>query len=110
MRPRTAISLTASAILCLTLTSGAQGVTVICCYVTNRDITAPRTPPNTTRWGWSRGAKRMFDGASPVENDHPQVARLRSSRWSITPGSRYFVQVNHSTVLADLVEAALAIP
>ena len=49
----------------------------------------------------------MFEAASPVNGQPPRTQKLRRWGWTIPDGARYFAQINHSQILADLVRVFL---
>jgi hypothetical protein len=49
------------------------GVTVVSCFVTDRDIAAPRTLYGQADGGWTEGARLMFDLASQLPDDSELV-------------------------------------
>ena len=85
----------------------AEGVTVVSCYITDKDVQAPRALPAEPDPGWDDAARLMFEGASPVDPGSPIIRNLIRRGWTIPAGARLFAQANHSTVLAELLSAPL---
>ncbi|HEX2210656.1 MAG TPA: VWA domain-containing protein, partial [Longimicrobium sp.] len=83
------------------------GVTIVSCFVTDRDVTAPRTLFQAAQPGWSEGARLMFDLATPAGPENPFVHPLLRQGWTVPQGARLFVQVNHSEVLEEFVRGLL---
>jgi len=81
-----------------------EGVTVITCYVTDRDVVAPRLLRRTPEPSWPKEAKLMFDAASSIVEHDSFSQQLLRSGWIIEPDARLFLQVNHSELLADFVQ------
>ncbi|WP_327364383.1 VWA domain-containing protein [Streptomyces sp. NBC_01296] len=87
----------------------AQGVTIIACHLTDQDLTHPRTLHSAPGADWTHGATVMFNAASPLSLDQPFAARLCAAGWHIEEGARWFIQINHSTVISDFLETLLSI-
>ncbi|MFJ4526208.1 VWA domain-containing protein [Streptomyces sp. NPDC088810] len=87
----------------------AQGVTIIACHLTDQDLTHPHTLHSAPGADWTHGATVMFNAASPLSLDQPFAARLRAAGWHIEEGARWFIQINHSTVIYDFLETLLSI-
>lgn len=85
----------------------SQGVTVISCLVTDRDMQEPRVLPAKQDRHWTRNTRLMYKLASPVDGDSAQVRQLVDWGWTIPPKARSFAQVNHSEVLAEFLKATL---
>jgi nucleoside phosphorylase len=85
-----------------------DGVVIVSCFLTNKDIADPRVLPTKPAQGWPPGAKLMFEVASEID-EHSKIASfLRKKRWVVARGAHYFVQINHSSVLEEFIEAVLA--
>ncbi|NJP45392.1 VWA domain-containing protein [Actinacidiphila epipremni] len=82
----------------------AQGVTVVACHLTTRDLTRPRTLLAEPGRDWPAGAATMFAAASTLPGGHPLPARLRAAGWHVPAGARCFVQANHSALVGELLE------
>jgi len=85
------------------------GVTVVSCYVTDKDVAAPRTLYGHPLADWPREAQLMFDAASQVSDDSDFSNFLLRKGWSIYPDSKLFVQLNHTDVLNEFMDI-LALP
>ncbi len=83
------------------------GVTVISCFVTDEDIADPRTLLGTPLPTWPSGARLMFDAASELADDSDVARFLLQKGWTLHPGARLFVQLNHSTVLDEFMDTLL---
>lgn len=83
------------------------GVPIICCFVTNRDISHPWILRQKPRWQWSQAARLMFSMASSGEEWPEFIQSLIKSRFIAKPQSKFFIQINHTEHLRDFVEAVL---
>lgn len=83
------------------------GIPIICCFVTNRDISHPWMLRQKPRWRWSQAARLMFSMASSVEEWPEFTQSLIKSRFIAKPQSKFFIQINHTEHLRDFVEAVL---
>jgi hypothetical protein len=81
------------------------GVTIVSCFVTDQDIAEPRALVAARQPHWTAGAGLMFEIASTIDEQDPHARALLGHGWTIEPGARLFVQVNHSEVLAEFVRA-----
>lgn len=84
------------------------GITVISCFVTDQDIANPRVLFGTPEPQWSRGARLMFDMASPIEENSAFSNFLLRKNWTIKPNARLFVQVNHSVILEEFIRLVIS--
>jgi len=80
------------------------GVLVVSCSVTDRDVADPRTLYGEPLASWSDGARLMFDAASAIDDGSEFADFLLRRGWSIQPGARLFVQLNHTDVLEELMD------
>jgi hypothetical protein len=85
-----------------------KGVTIISCYITDRDLMDPRILPSKINDEWPDGAKLMFDISSPVSPDSRVSRFLMEKHWDLTKSSKYFAQLNHSDVLEELIRSVLS--
>ncbi|MDA0166547.1 VWA domain-containing protein [Solirubrobacter ginsenosidimutans] len=83
----------------------AHGVLVMSCFVTRKDLLAPRSLATHPGEDWDRAARLMFECASPAD-DAPQTRFLLDHGWSAPPGARFFAQLNHSAVLSEFLRSA----
>ena len=81
------------------------GITIVACFVTNEDVTEPRTLVSSPDNGWGAGTRLMWDIASALDLSSPFARYLVEHGWTVAEGSRLFVQVNHSAVLKEFVSA-----
>lgn len=81
----------------------SDGVLIVSCYVTDQDITAPRTLYNAIGANWPAGATLMFQCASALPKNSPFEAYLSEHHWSCPAGARLFTQVNQSEILAEFL-------
>lgn len=88
----------------------SMGVTVVCCYVTNSDVLEPRRLLSSAAPDWDLGARSMFSAASRVEARGEFVKTLKAHGWHVPNRARYFVQLNHSTLLSEFLTAVLPRP
>jgi hypothetical protein len=81
------------------------GVIVICCYISNRNIASKLMSTFSPRW--PDGAKMMFQMAS-TSTDHPElIERLLQNGIEMPDNKKLFIQVNHSDILGDLMDALM---
>lgn len=83
----------------------AAGVAVVCCFVTDEDISEPRRLYADEQPGWSRGARLMFGAASSIEPGSKLVRQLKDIGWEIPNNGRLFVQANHTDIVAEFIKA-----
>ena len=79
------------------------GVIVASCFVTDNDITEPRTLISSPDMKWPNGTRLMWDIASELDTSQPFAHYLIEHGWKVPKGSRLFIQVNHSEVLNEFV-------
>ena len=84
-----------------------SGVTVICCYVTNKNLGHSWVLRERPRWRWPKDAKLMFSMASHVDEWPEFGERLKNSRFQIKRHAKLFVQINHSEYLENFINAVL---
>ena len=83
------------------------GVTILSCYISNEDVTIPRTLYAQAPVKWSPGARLMFECASMLPANSVFWPHLHEHDWTAPPGARLFAQVNQSEVLTEFVETLL---
>lgn len=83
-----------------------SGVSITGCYVTNDDIASPRVLHGSASASWPEGARLMWDISSPLDEFSSAAQYLLANGWSLEPGAKLFVQVNHSDVLREFVHIA----
>ena len=84
-----------------------RGVTILSCFISDEDMTIPRTLYAEPSEDWSDGARLMFDCASVLPRGSVFWPHLHEHDWTAPPGSRLFAQVNQSEVLTEFVETLL---
>jgi hypothetical protein len=82
-------------------------VTILSCYISDDDVTMPRTLYAHPSENWSEGARLMFDCASVLPRSSVFWPHLHEHNWTAPPGSRLFAQINQSEVLTEFVETLL---
>jgi hypothetical protein len=85
----------------------ASGITVISCFVTNSDISEPRTLFTAPQPQWDRGANLMFNMASSSEENPSFAQLLLSIGWNVPDRSKLFVQINNSQILEEFINVVL---
>ena len=85
-----------------------EGVHIISCFVTDRDITEPRRLFNASLPQWNNGAKIMFYIASTIDKDSVFTRFLLELGWKMPYEPKLFVQVNHSEVLDEFIRLVLS--
>ena len=83
----------------------AAGVSVVCCFVTDEDISEPRRLYANEQPGWSTGARLMFEAASSVVPDGRLEQQLKEIGWEMPDNARLFVQANHTDILDEFIKA-----
>jgi hypothetical protein len=82
------------------------GVSIITCYVTERDIVPDL--PSKRMSKWPQGAKLMYEMSS-FYSDHDFISRtLKDRGYKAKDGVKLFCQVNHSEVLGEIAAAILS--
>lgn len=84
------------------------GVTIISCYITDRDLVNTRTLFGQSEPAWPTGAQIMFKIASEIPDDSPLTRYLLRNGWSIRENPKAFVQANHSQVFQELMGMAMS--
>lgn len=85
------------------------GITIFSCYITNHDITNPRTLPNRPRlFDWDSGARLMFKMALYYEENASYANFFEKENWIVTkPNAKLFAQLNHTSLLDEFMEIVL---
>jgi hypothetical protein len=83
------------------------GVTVICCFLANKNIRRPWVLRRRPIWLWPSDAKLMFSMASSVDEWPEFGEQLRDSRFVVKKHAQLFVQINHSEYLENFINAVL---
>lgn len=85
-----------------------SGVTVITCYVTNKDIANPHVLYGQSQNSWDNGANLMFNMSSEIEENSSFAKFLLKKGWKIQENSKLFVQINHSSVMEEFINVVLS--
>jgi hypothetical protein len=108
------------------------GITIISCFVTDKDLTHPRTLAGTIDSKWDEGAQIMFNMASPFKmdteidkylkkrnmeleekasqyNNDEEKRKIKGKQWTIAPDARLFAQINHSEHLEEFIDFTLRV-
>jgi uncharacterized protein YegL len=83
------------------------GVTIICCFLANKNIRRPWVLRRRAWWFWPTDAKLMFSMASSVDDWPAFGEQLRDSRFVVKNHAKLFVQINHSEYLENFIKAVL---
>lgn len=81
----------------------STGVTIVCCYISNKNIVSELISKFSSRW--PEGAKTLFQMASTTEDNPDIAAQLEQNDIAIPDKAKLFIQVNHSDILGKLVDA-----
>jgi hypothetical protein len=82
-------------------------IPIVCCFVTNRNVSRPWVMRRRPGWFWPQAARLMFSMASSVE-EWPQLGeRLVEGRFVLKKQARFFLQINHTGYLRNFIEAML---
>jgi hypothetical protein len=84
------------------------GVTIITCFVTNKDIAVPKILIGKRDDNWDNATKLMFDMASTIDETSSFSDFLLKKGWTIQKNAKLFVQVNHSSVLEEFINVVLS--
>lgn len=85
------------------------GVTIVSCFVTDKDSAIPRALLNRPAPEWEQGAKLLFEMASTMEDTSEVKKFLLHKGWVVYPGAKLFVQLNHSDILKEFVRVILSL-
>jgi hypothetical protein len=86
-----------------------MGVVVVSCFMTNEDLVDPYALYVEPQTNWSSDGKLMFGLSSILLPSDPLRQFLVDRGWVMKDGAKIFVQVNHSALLDDLLDALLAL-
>jgi hypothetical protein len=86
----------------------SEDTLVVSCYVTDHDITTPRTLYGVPQETWPSGARLMFDVASKVPLGSAFYHYLREHHWELDGDARFFSQVNQSEVLREFLQVVIS--
>jgi len=87
----------------------SNGISIVSCFLTNQNLTAPRKLFDKVESGWSAGARLMFDMASKVEHDSVLVESLIEKRWEVPDNPKLFVQANHTDILDEFTQIIVSL-
>ncbi len=79
----------------------SSGVDVVSCFLTDSDVSDPRTLVGRPGPEWPSGARLMWEISSAIDENSAAASYFLSQGWSIEPDARMFVQINHSDVLRE---------
>lgn len=84
------------------------GVTIISCYLSNRDFTHNyRILHGVVKDHWPEEAQALWKMASIVDMPEKGLVALTKRGWHIEKNARFFLQINHSAMLTDLLAVLL---
>jgi len=86
----------------------SAGTLIISCYVTDKDIAAPRHLYGEALTSWPDGARLMFQIASEVPPNSPFAHYLGEYKWEIESQARLFTQINQSEILSEFMKVVLS--
>lgn len=81
------------------------GVTVICCYVSDRNVM--KKLPDKINPNWSDGARVMFNISSEMNPQDDIATSLAEEGFLIEPGMKLLFQINYSDRLERMLNAVL---
>jgi hypothetical protein len=82
------------------------GVTIVSCFLTDKDVAKPRTLVASPDPSWPDEANLMFAIASSLSEPDSFGGNLVREGWTVEPNAKLFVQINHSEMLDEFVRAA----
>lgn len=82
-----------------------SGVAVVCCFVTDEDISEPRRLYADAQPGWSTEVELMFKAASNVVSNGKLERQLQDIGWEVPENAKLFVQANHTDILDEFIKA-----
>lgn len=83
----------------------STGVTIICCYISSRNVVSELMSKLSYRW--PKGAQTLFQMSSTTEDTPDIAARLAQNDILMPDNAKLFIQVNHSDMLGKLVDALI---
>jgi hypothetical protein len=84
------------------------GVKIVSCYLCKRDFTDNyRILHGTAKDQWSEEAQELWKFSSLADIPEKGLSTLTSRGWHIEKDARLFLQMNHSTMLIDLLAVIL---
>lgn len=85
-----------------------QGVKIVSCYLSKRDLTKNyRILHGTAKDYWSEEAQELWKFSSLADIPEKGLSTLTDQGWHIEKDARLFLQLNHSTMLTDLLAVIL---
>lgn len=85
-----------------------EGVTIISCFVTNKNIAEPRRLYGEPRHDWPGEAKLMFGCSSTLPPESTFEEYMREYGWSLEENGRLFTQINQSEILSEFLNVILS--
>lgn len=85
-----------------------QGVTIITCFVTSKDISNPKLLIGQKESNWDKATSLMYDMASEIDETSNFADFLLKKGWSIQKNAKFFVQINHSSILEEFINVVLS--
>ncbi|MFK0734757.1 MAG: hypothetical protein ACIWVG_27020 [Gloeotrichia echinulata HAB0833] len=85
-----------------------QGVIIISCYVTDKNVIDSRCLYEVPLESWDDGAILMFDCASIAEKKSPFYSYLKEFGWEIQLNGHLFAQINNSEFLSEFSEVIIS--
>ena len=79
-----------------------SGVTVVSCYVANKNIVSGLVTRSLSTW--PIGAKILLDAASTSNPNDVLIKRFEQHNYKIPDGQRLFFQINESGMLREILE------
>lgn len=85
-----------------------QGVIIISCYVTDKNVIDSRCLYEVPLESWDEGAILMFECASIAEKKSPFYSYLKEFGWEIQLNGHLFAQINNSEFLSEFSEVIIS--
>jgi hypothetical protein len=85
-----------------------KGVTIVSCFVTDKNVANPKILFSRPSNGWGDGAKLMFDMASSIKKDTSFAKFLLEKGWQMEDEGKLFVQANHSQVMEEFIRVIIS--
>ncbi|MDC8447987.1 MAG: VWA domain-containing protein [Nitrospira sp.] len=85
-----------------------DGVMIVSCFVTDRDITDARCLYDKPQSSWHAAATLMHGVSSPIPDNSSFYMYLREHNWNMRPGARLFTQINQSQLLSEFLQVVVS--
>lgn len=85
-----------------------DGIIIVSCYVTDKDVAESRRLYGVPLEHWSKDTTLMFECASILPEGSTFHSYLLEYRWIIEPEGRLFTQINQTEVLSEFMQAVLS--